>query len=207
MGRQAELESLQGAVTQLGATDTTTVLIGGEAGVGKTRLVSEMSGAATAAGARVLTGACVALGAESLPYAPFSQALGELADGLGRAGVRELVGDAARAELARLVPELRHSGDEARPAGATDRAVLFAAVLRMVEGSAVAAPLVVVLEDLHWADASSRELLGFLIGRLRGQVLIVATYRSDELHRRHPLRPLLAEATRDERSCGWSSRR
>ena len=93
-GRQAELGSLHGAVAQLGATDTTTVLIGGEAGVGKTRLVSEMSGAATAAGARVLTGACVALGAESLPYAPFSQALGELADGLGRAGVRELVGDA-----------------------------------------------------------------------------------------------------------------
>ena len=60
-------------------------------------------------------------------------------------------------------------------------------------------PLVVVVEDLHWADASSRELLGFLVGRLRGSVLLVATYRSDELHRRHPLRPLLAEAARDER--------
>ena len=117
----------------------------------------------------------------------------------GPSGVEDLVGRPARADLARLVPDLRAAGDEVRGAEATDRAVLFHAVLHLLEGVARAAPLVVVVEDLHWADASSRELLSFLVGRLRGPVLVVATYRSDELHRRHPLRPLLAEATRDDR--------
>jgi DNA-binding CsgD family transcriptional regulator len=199
VGRQAELASLRAAVDRLGSGATAAVLVGGEAGVGKSRLIGEVSTHATAAGVRVLNGACVALGAESLPYAPFTQALGELAAELGAEGIEELVGSAARADLARLVPELREPGDQVRPAGATDRAVLFHAVLRTLEAGSATAPLLLVIEDVHWADASSRELLGFLVGRLRGPVLIVATFRSDELHRRHPLRPLLAEATRDER--------
>jgi predicted ATPase len=199
VGRQAELALLSDVVAQLGSGTAAAVLIGGEAGIGKSRLVGETAALARAAGARVLTGACVALGAESLPYAPFAQALGDVTAGLGRSGVEQLVGAPARADLARLMPELRAPGDEARGAEATDRAVLFHAVLRLLEGVADGAALVVVIEDLHWADASSRELLSFLIGRLRGPVLVVATYRSDELHRRHPLRPLLAEATRDDR--------
>ena len=64
---------------------------------------------------------------------------------------------------------------------------------------AEAAPLVVVIEDLHWADTSSRELLGFLVDRLRGPVLVVGTYRSDAMHRRHPLRPFLAQTARSDR--------
>ncbi len=199
VGRQAELASLRAAVDGIGGGETAAVLVGGEAGVGKSRLLGELTAYATAEGVRVLNGACVALGAESLPYAPFTQALGELAGDLGVEGVEDLVGGAARADLARLVPELREPDDETRPAGGTDRSVLFHAVLRTLEAGSLAAPLLVVLEDLHWADASSRELLGFLVGRLKGPVLIVATFRSDELHRRHPLRPMLAEATRDER--------
>ena len=199
VGRVAELASLNEAVSRLGTGETVAVMVGGEAGAGKSRLLGEMAKAAAAGGARVIAGACVALAAESLPYAPFSQALGELTADLGPGGVEDLVGAAARADVARLVPELRLPGDEARPAGASDRAVLFGAVLRILEAVAEEAPLVVVIEDLHWADASSRELLAFLAGRLRGSVLVVATYRSDELHRRHPLRPLLAEAARNER--------
>jgi len=199
VGRHAEVASLCAAVDRLGSGAPAAVLVGGEAGVGKSRLVAEMTAHAMAGGVRVLNGACVALGAESLPYAPFTQALAELTGELGVRGVEELVGGAARADLARLVPELREPGDAARPAGATDRAVLFQAVLRVLEAVSLRASLLVVIEDLHWADASSRELLGFLVGRLKAQVLIVATFRSDELHRRHPLRPLLAEATRDER--------
>ena len=199
VGRRDEVALLCAAVDRLGSGAPVAVLVGGEAGVGKSRLIGELAAYATAARVRVLNGACVALGAETLPYAPFTQALGELVAELGMAGVEELVGGVARVDLARLLPELRAARDEARPAGATDRAVLFGAVLRTLEAASLRAPLLMVIEDLHWADASSRELLGFLVGRLRGRVLIVATFRSDELHRRHPLRPLLAEATRNER--------
>ena len=199
VGREAELKALCAAVARLGSGETVAVLIGGEAGVGKTRLLGEMAHMADASGARVITGGCVALAAESLPYAPFTQAVEILATELGVAGVERLVGAGGRADLARLVPELRQAGDESRPASASDRAVLFQAVLRILQGVGATTPLVVVVEDLHWADASSRLLLSFLIGRLRGSVLVVATYRSDELHRRHSLRPLLAEAARDER--------
>lgn len=73
----------------------------GEAGVGKTRLVAEMITRAEAVGARVVCGSCLALGAESLPYAPFTRALGQLAEAFGVDGVQQLVGTGARADLAR----------------------------------------------------------------------------------------------------------
>ncbi len=183
----------------LGSAAIVAVLVSGDAGAGKSRLVAEMAAGATATGARVLTGGCVALGAEALPYAPFCQAVGAVTSELGIDGVEDLIGATARADLARLLPELRRPTDDTRPPGASDRAVLFQAVLRTLEGVAAHDPLVLVIEDLHWADASSRELLAFLVGRLSGAVLIVATYRGDEVHRHHPLRPLLAEATRDRR--------
>ena len=118
VGRQAELAALSDAVAQLGTGARVAVFVGGEAGAGKSRLLGEMAAVAATGGARVVTGACVALAADSLPYAPFSQALGELVGELGVAGVEELVGAAARADLARLVPELRQPGDEAQAAGA-----------------------------------------------------------------------------------------
>ncbi|MGH9280780.1 MAG: helix-turn-helix transcriptional regulator [Acidimicrobiales bacterium] len=196
VGRKSELAALQTALARPGRV--VAVLVGGEAGAGKTRLVTEFATPAAADGARVLGGTCVALGAESLPYAPFMGVLGQLAAELGADGVDALVGP-ARAELARLVPEVRRPGDDSRPSVAADRAVLFQVVLRTLEALGALAPLVVVIEDLHWADASSRELLGFLVGRLQGPVLLVATYRSDEVHRRHPLRPFLAQGARSER--------
>ena len=198
VGRRDELAALRAALDAAGSGRTTAVLVGGEAGAGKSRLLAEFVGPAAAAGARVLTGGCLALGAESLPYAPFTPALGRLVAELGPAGVDDLLGP-GRADLARLLPELWRQDDEARPAGSYDRAVLFHVVLRALEGVAGARPLVLVIEDMHWADASSRELLAFLIARLRVAVLVVATYRNDEIHRRHPLRPFLAEAARSER--------
>ena len=154
---------------------------------------------ADASGARVITGGCVALAAESLPYAPFTRPWRSWLPSSAWRASSGLWAPGGGLISARLVPELRQAGDESRPASASDRAVLFQAVLRILQGVGATTPLVVVVEDLHWADASSRLLLSFLIGRLRGSVLVVATYRSDELHRRHSLRPLLAEAARDER--------
>ena len=181
------------------------LLIGGEAGVGKTRLISEFAGEARAAGARVLIGGCLELGADGLPFGPFTAMLRDL---VREIGADELVGmlpgsDRATRELARLLPELaggQTAGDAAsalRNAGEA-RARLFEEFLTLLERLAVARPLVLVVEDAHWADRSSRDLIAFLIGyqRALANVLIAVTFRSDELHRTHPLRPLLAELTR-----------
>ena len=181
------------------------LLIGGEAGVGKTRLISEFAGQARAAGARVLIGGCLELGADGLPFGPFTAMLRDL---VREIGADELIGllpgsDRATRELARLLPELAagrpadEAGSAAHSAGEA-RARLFEEFLTLLERLAVQQPLVLVVEDAHWADRSSRDLLAFLIGyqRALANVLIVVTFRSDELHRTHPLRPLLAELTR-----------
>ena len=108
----------------------------------------------------------------------------------------ELAGQ-GRAELARLLPE---AGE---PAAARDgefaQARLFEVLLSLLGRVADEAPLVLVIEDLHWADRSTRDFLSFLLRATRRERLVlVATYRSDELHRRHPLRPFLANVERLE---------
>jgi predicted ATPase len=168
-------------------------MVGGEAGVGKSRLVREFAERAGGAGARVLTGGCLELGVESLPFAPFTAVLRELVRDIGAAGVAALLPGGSGRELARLLPEF------GTPAGPDEtgeaRARLFEQMLVMLEHLAEAGPVALVIEDLHWADQSTRDLLAFLIRNqwsLDG-ALIVA-YRSDDLHRTHPLRPLLAES-------------
>ncbi|MGH2908604.1 MAG: ATP-binding protein, partial [Solirubrobacteraceae bacterium] len=176
-----------------GDAEPRTVLIAGEAGVGKTRLVTEFAGQAGDAGARVLIGGALELGAEGLPYAPFTAALRSLVRELGVDAVGDLVPDVA--QLAPCLPELGRP--DRTGADATARGPLFEAFLQLVEGLAAQRPLVLVLEDLHWADRSTRELLVFIVRSLRASgVLLIASYRSDDLHRRHPLRPLLAELHR-----------
>jgi DNA-binding CsgD family transcriptional regulator len=99
-------------------------------------------------------------------------------------------------EFARLLPEFGEAGAEPDPAFA--RARLFEQMLTLLERLAEAGPVVLIIEDAHWADRSTRDLMAFLIGsqQVLDGVLIVVSYRSDELHRTHPLRPLLAELTR-----------
>jgi DNA-binding NarL/FixJ family response regulator len=182
------------------------LLIGGEAGVGKTRLISEFAGEARAAGARVVTGGCLELGADGLPFGPFTAMLRDLVRERGADEIIALLPGSRRAirELARLLPELAGGGAPAlvpvavEPAPGEARARLFEEFLTLLERLAVEQPLVLVIEDAHWADRSSRDLIAFLIGYQRAlrNVLIVVTFRSDELHRTHPLRPLLAELAR-----------
>ena len=128
--------------------------------------------------------------------------LRELVRDLGTDGVAALLPGGTTRELARLLPEL------GQPAGTGDageaRARLFEQVLVLLEQLAEAGPMVLVIEDAHWADRSTRDLLAFLIRNQRALdgLLIVVIYRSDELHRSHPLRPLLAELDR----IGWVTR-
>ncbi|MFF7380560.1 AAA family ATPase [Streptomyces massasporeus] len=193
VGRAEELGTLQDALVRACEGEPQALLIGGEAGVGKTRLVEEFAAAARDRGAVVALGGCVEIGADGLPFAPFSTAL--------RALRRELPGELAAAaagqeeELARLLPELGESR-----AGRHDEdgmARLFELTARLLERVAAEHTVVLALEDLHWADASTRHLLSYLLRTLRtGRLVVLATYRSDDIHRRHPLRPLLAELDR-----------
>jgi predicted ATPase len=203
VGRTEELRRLEAALERAGAGEPAITLLGGEAGVGKTRLVGELAARAEKAGARVLVGGCIELGDGALPYAPIVEALRHLPRTLDPASLRALAGP-AHAELAGLLPELGDGppglGDPQGMAG-HGQARLFELVLGMLDRLGREQPLLLVVEDLHWADRSTRDLLAFLVRNLRaGRVLLVATYRSDELHRRHPLRPFLAELARSGRA-------
>ncbi len=166
-------------------------LVGGEAGVGKTRLVGELGAAASARGVRVLSGACVELGGDRVPLAPLTDALRTLARSTAEDELTALLGPARRG-LARLLPELDlGSGPAAGETPPTSQLVEL--VLGVVERLGAERPLMLVLEDLHWADRATLEVMAFLVRALRGVgVLLVGTYRSDEVHRQHPLRPLLS---------------
>ena len=193
VGRAEELHTLNDALARAATGEPQAVLLGGEAGVGKTRLVEEFATAACRTGAVVALGGCVEIGADGLPFAPFSAALRalrrELPDELGAAAAGQ------EEELARLLPELGDAG-----AGRHDEegmARLFELTARLLERVAADRTVVVALEDLHWADASTRHLLAYLFRTLRtGRLVVLATYRADDIHRRHPLRPLLAELDR-----------
>ncbi|WP_369395282.1 AAA family ATPase [Streptomyces sp. CG1] len=192
VGRTDELDTLNDKLARARAGEPQALLLGGEAGVGKTRLVEEFATAA-ARHAVVAVGGCVEIGADGLPFAPFSTALRALRDALPDEFAAAARGQ--EEELARLLPDLGEAG-----AGRHDEqgmARLFELTVRLLEQVAAAQPVVLVLEDLHWADASTRHLLAYLFRTLRaGRLLVLASYRSDDIHRRHPLRPLLAELDR-----------
>ncbi|WP_434093041.1 helix-turn-helix transcriptional regulator [Streptomyces lasiicapitis] len=193
VGRSAELTALGEALSRADAGEPRALFVGGEAGVGKTRLIQEFLGRAAAGGAVVALGGCVEVGADALPYHPVSTALRSLRRQLGAELDAAVAGQ--EGELARLLPEL---GEMDRGRLETDgRARLFELTVRLLERLAADRTLVLVLEDLHWADRSTRELLSYLLRALTdSRLLIVATYRVDDLHRRHPLRPALAEYER-----------
>jgi predicted ATPase len=146
----------------------------------------------------VLAGGCIELGEGALPYAPIVEALRSLARRLDLAALRSLAGP-AHGLLAGLLPELGDGQAEAVTGGSQAR--LFEVLLGLLGRLGEQAPVVLVVEDLHWADRSTRDLLAFLVRNLHAErVLLVATYRSDELHRRHPMRPFLAELARGGRA-------
>jgi DNA-binding CsgD family transcriptional regulator len=196
VGRAEQLAVLDAALAPERREGPSVVLIGGEAGVGKSRLASEFTARARAAGARVLTGGCVELGTDGLPFAPFTAVLRELVRDLGVDGVAGLLPGGVTRDFARLLPEFGPAEGDAGESVA--RARLFEQMLALLERLADTAPVVLLIEDAHWADRSTRDLLAFLVGRqqILDRVLILVTYRSDELHRTHPVRPLLAELGR-----------
>jgi predicted ATPase/DNA-binding CsgD family transcriptional regulator len=196
VGRRAELAVLAAAYEQASDGTTRAVVVGGEAGVGKTRLVEEACAQAAEHGARVLPGACLELGGEGLPFAPLVDALRALVRTTDPEQLQAVLGPARR-DLARLLPDLEVEPGEGTAAADGGTGRLFELVLGVFVRLAAERPLVLIIEDLHWADRSTLDLLVFLVRALRSdRILILATYRSDELHRRHPLRPVLNELER-----------
>jgi DNA-binding CsgD family transcriptional regulator/tetratricopeptide (TPR) repeat protein len=194
VGRVEELQTLEAARGRAADGEPAVVLVGGEAGVGKTRLVAELTARCTRYGTRVLGGGCVPVGDGALPYAPIVEALRFLLADVGVNEVRELVGP-SWPELARLLPALG-APDQSDQSEQAAQARLFELLLGMLGRLGEQAPLVLVVEDLHWADRSTRDLLAFLVRNLRWErVLVVITYRNDEPGQQR-LGPYLAELDR-----------
>ncbi|WP_091103977.1 LuxR family transcriptional regulator [Nonomuraea pusilla] len=181
VGRSAELARLA-RVLQSAAEGTAGVaLVGGDAGIGKTRLVSELVAEARGRGFHVMVGQCAELG-DALPYLP-------LADALRGADPAVCAAASGRPLLGQLLP-----GTESAPSTGLTQQRLFGSLLGLL---AEVQPVLFVIEDLHWADRSTRDLLVFLSRMVQSeQVCVVGTYRTDDLHRRHPLRSVLAELKR-----------
>ena len=168
----------------------------GDAGVGKTRLLTELRDLAVAEGWQVVAGHCLDFGDSALPYLPFSEVLGRLAADLPEvvdavAGAHPALAGSSPA-AACCAPPRRGDGVRARP-----RRPVRGRARRCSRRPPPRRPLLLVIEDAHWADQSTRDLLSFLFSRpFAGPVAVVASYRSDDLHRRHPLRRQVAEWSR-----------
>ncbi len=196
VGRRLELEELETALAQASVRQPALVLLGGESGVGKTRLVREFE-QRHSEDALVLRGDAVEQGEGELPYAPLLSALRPIVR--ERHPALEALGRGSRAQLGALLPGL---DEESHPSDQLDPSAqlrLFEAVLELIELLSEDLPLALILEDMHWADRSTRTFATYLARSLRQERLVLLlTYRSDELHRRHALRPLLAELERLE---------
>ena len=197
VGRVVERAQLEAALDAAERGEPGLILIGGQAGIGKTRLVTELATVAKTRGAQVIRGQCLDMKAATLPFAPFVDILRGLlpsqpVDGVVRKDSADI------AELAGLVPTITHSrAPDALIASGGDQLSLFHAVLESFARAAQDRLLLLVIEDLHWADASSLDLLRFVAGAMSTERLLVfATFRSDELHDGHPLPALLGELVR-----------
>ncbi|WP_410657547.1 ATP-binding protein [Amycolatopsis sp. lyj-112] len=196
VGREQDLATLTDAFTRTGDGVPATVLVNGEAGVGKSTLIARFA-TELPEPTTVLTGGCLDLGDTGLAFAPFTAVLRGLVRDLGVAGVIELLPRGDVGELCRLLPALgipEDLGDSPELA----RARLFEQFLALLEAIAEDRRVVLVIEDFHWADQSSRDLLSFIISNQQAtpKLLTIVTYRSEHLDRDHPGRRVLAELAR-----------
>jgi ATP/maltotriose-dependent transcriptional regulator MalT len=196
VGRASELAELEQVLREAAEQRPFVVLLGGESGVGKTRLVREFEGRLSDRDdVLVLRGEAVEEADGELPYAPLIGALRPLVR--SRDPVLDTLGRGTRAQLAALLPGLEEEPASAHRGDSSGQVRLFEAVLELIDCLSEDRVVVLMLEDMHWADRSTRMFLDFLARSLRRErVMLVLSYRTDELHRRHPLRALLAELER-----------
>jgi DNA-binding CsgD family transcriptional regulator/tetratricopeptide (TPR) repeat protein len=200
VGRGPELAALLEALDGVGEGRFKAMFVAGDSGVGKSRLLHEFERRGDERGARVLVGGCVSLAEGELPYAPVRSALRGLVNNLDQSSIDALAG-VGREELARLVPELAPvdavPGTASEAAQPLAQARLFELLLGLLARLAEDEPAVLAIEDIQWADRSTLDLIAFLVSNARHErLLLVCTYRTDELHRSHPLRRFLARHER-----------
>ncbi len=194
IGRAGELAELEAALGEVQGGSPAMVVVAGESGVGKSRLLQSFLARARDAGTRTFGGECIELGRDEIPYAPLIAALRPL--------VREhnpalaAISASSREGLARLTPEL--AGPE--PVADEDRHRPMEGLLSLLEAMAEETPVVLWLDDTQWADRATRDFLAYLSGSCEDmRLLTVIVYRSEELQRRHPMRALLAQVGRGRR--------
>jgi predicted ATPase len=209
VGRAPAFDALHEAFARAAEGSPRIVVVAGEAGIGKTRLVDAFvaSVVADAPVVHVLRGGCLDLAEDGMPYAPITEALRSFLRGPTVDRVRDELG-VSRDDLARLLPGIGRirrgeTGPEATPDARSglDQARLFGVFLAFLDVLADDAPTLLVVEDLHWVDRSTRDLLTFVLRNLdQERLLLVFTARSDDRPAGHPVTTWLASLERDERT-------
>jgi class 3 adenylate cyclase/tetratricopeptide (TPR) repeat protein len=196
VGRDGEFARLRAAIAEAAAGQARFLLVAGETGIGKSRLVAEVA-ASLGPEFHRLTGGCLAIAHGGLPYAPLAEALRRLRDQLDAATLDRVLGP-ARPAVATLVPDLADGGQvPARPAVRTDQARFYALLLGVLQRLAADRPVLLIIEDVHWVDGATRALLTYLVANLRTErVAIVATLRTDEVDPDPHIEPWLWELLR-----------
>ncbi|MCH8162397.1 MAG: protein kinase, partial [Chloroflexi bacterium] len=195
VGRRQEMDQLKSMLESALSGQGSLAMLVGEPGIGKTRLAEEFCVYARLRGAKVLTGRCFE-GEVTMPYRPFIEAFQQYMRGRPDGELRGELGDGAP-EVAKLVSEVRQRFPdipEAPPLEAeAERLRLYESVTAFIRNAAEANPIVLMLDDLHWADKPSLLMMRYLARSVSNQrVLILGAYRDVELDRKHPLSEVLA---------------
>ena len=208
VGRETELAALEAALARAANSEPGIVVVAGEAGIGKTRLIEAFIEHARTGGSRVLVGGCLDLADDGLPYAPLTEALRTFLRDLSPQQIASVLGP-ARDEIALLLPGIGRAARAAdrEPGPVSDarsglaQASLFGLVLGLLGDLGADAPTVLVFEDLHWVDRGTRDLITFLARNIeRERLLLVLTVRTDGLAPGHPVPTWLAQLERDPRT-------
>ncbi len=205
VGRDRELERIDTALTEAAAGRPRLIVVRGEAGIGKTRLVYEAAARARASGSPLMLGACLDIGEGGLPYLPVAEALRGLARTIDPARLDRALGS-AREDLSALVPELAvkpTAGDKPERNGARhepttiDRARLFERFIGFLGRLGQERPVMAVIEDVQWIDRSTQDLITFLVRNVTNEPLVaILTCRTDDLPSGSPVLAWLAELGR-----------
>jgi class 3 adenylate cyclase len=201
VGRREEMDQLKTALEDALSGKGSLAMLVGEPGIGKTRLSEEFSVYAGLRGAQVLTGRCYE-GESSVPYRPFAEAFRRYARTRPDVELRRELGPGAP-EVATLVSDVWQRFPDVQPAAPleaeAERLRLFDSVTQFVKNAAAVHPLMIVLDDLHWADKPSLLLLQHMARHIGGdRLLLLGAYRDVELDRTHPLAEALATLRRQQ---------
>jgi len=200
IGRRSELAVLTTALEDAIAGAGQVVMLSGEPGIGKTRLASELAALAETKDVQVLWGSCYE-GGGAPPYWPWTHAIGSLVDRLGGENLAAILGD-GKTSLAEIIPQIAQNLPDMPEPPVMEpeqaRFQLFDSVSTFLRNASTSGPILIMLEDLHWADNASLMLLEFVITEMSGaRLMLLGTYRNVELGRRHPLSRTLGALVRE----------